>query len=509
MLGSRERFGGLAVLKANFREQHPLLHTAVVVALLAVGCGSHPRLTVTYDGNGNSGGSVPVDATPYQQGQSVTVLGNTGNLENTGYEFGGWNTAKDATGTNYAPMQTFFIEADVTLYANWSTGSYCFIEKYDSSGTVSWLVKLAAASSSVCQGVAVDASGDSYVVGYAELPAQRFAGLSEAFIAKITPSGAFQWMQTLLPDVATSPTSVAVDSLGNSYMVGGSGAGLPISPFLAKYDSSGTFEWLQNPGVGSQEIPANVVAADSSGNSYVVGSTTQGLNGNIQAGVDDYFNAKYDSTGTLLWLRQLGVTSQLSYGFAVAADSFANSYVVGGTTGGLNGNVQTGFSDYFMAKYDSSGTLLWLRQLGAASADSYARGVAVDSSGNSYVVGDTFGGLNGNTQTGLEESFIAKYDSAGTLLWLRQLSAVASQASYADGVTVDSAGDSYVVVGSTSGGQDGNTQTGSEDFFVAKYDSSGTLLWLRELGAVASQDSYGSGVAVDSSGNSYFYKLRL
>jgi hypothetical protein len=55
----------------------------------------------------------------YQQGATVTALGNTGSLVNTGYSLGGWNTAANGSGTSYAPGATFSISANVTLYAQW------------------------------------------------------------------------------------------------------------------------------------------------------------------------------------------------------------------------------------------------------------------------------------------------------------------------------------------------------------------------------------------------------
>ena len=82
---------------------------------------TNPTYTVTYNGNGNTGGSVPVDSTNYEQGQTVTVLGNTGNLVKTGYSFAGWNTQANGSGTTYPPAQTFTMgAANVTLYAKWS-----------------------------------------------------------------------------------------------------------------------------------------------------------------------------------------------------------------------------------------------------------------------------------------------------------------------------------------------------------------------------------------------------
>jgi uncharacterized repeat protein (TIGR02543 family) len=82
---------------------------------------ANPTYTVTYNGNSNTGGSVPVDSTNYQPGQTVTVLGNTGNLVNTGYSFAGWNTLADGSGTTYTQAQTFTMgAANVTLYAMWT-----------------------------------------------------------------------------------------------------------------------------------------------------------------------------------------------------------------------------------------------------------------------------------------------------------------------------------------------------------------------------------------------------
>ena len=80
--------------------------------------------TVTYSGNGNTGGAAPSDpSSPYFAGATVTVLGNTGSLTNTGYTFGGWNTAANGSGASYNPGNTFLIGANTTLYAVWTTNA--------------------------------------------------------------------------------------------------------------------------------------------------------------------------------------------------------------------------------------------------------------------------------------------------------------------------------------------------------------------------------------------------
>ena len=90
--------------------------------------------TLTYSGNGNTGGTAPVDGSnPYVGGATVTVLGNTGSLVKTGYTFAGWNTLADGTGTNYSPGNTFLMPAaNTTLFAKWTINNYNV--SYDANG---------------------------------------------------------------------------------------------------------------------------------------------------------------------------------------------------------------------------------------------------------------------------------------------------------------------------------------------------------------------------------------
>ena len=85
----------------------------------------------------------------------------------------------------------------------------------------------------------------------------------------------------------------------------------------------------------------------------------------------------------------------------------------GDTYGRLDGNTSAGNADLFVAKYNSSGTKQWTKQLGTSKNDR-ARGVVTDSSGNVYVTGDTYGGLDGNTNAGNADIFVVKYNSSGT-----------------------------------------------------------------------------------------------
>ena len=81
-----------------------------------------PTFSVTYDGNGSTAGTVPVDSTAYTGGSAVTVRANIGSLVRAGYTFNGWNTPANGTGASFAATGsvTFPIPSNVTLYAQWT-----------------------------------------------------------------------------------------------------------------------------------------------------------------------------------------------------------------------------------------------------------------------------------------------------------------------------------------------------------------------------------------------------
>lgn len=102
----------------DYHHRHAGLRSDSGIVYDLLGIKGSKGLTVTYDGNGADGGSVPIDETRYQEGDKVTVLAH-GDLARTGYEFIGWNTKADGSGKMYQAGNTFDIIADTTLYAQW------------------------------------------------------------------------------------------------------------------------------------------------------------------------------------------------------------------------------------------------------------------------------------------------------------------------------------------------------------------------------------------------------
>lgn len=92
-----------------------------------------PTYTVSYDGNANTGGEVPIDVNRYLEGAAVTVRANSGDLTRKGWTFTGWSTDPDGGGTRYEPGVTFAMGDDtVTLYAVWTIDLYAVV--FDAQG---------------------------------------------------------------------------------------------------------------------------------------------------------------------------------------------------------------------------------------------------------------------------------------------------------------------------------------------------------------------------------------
>jgi uncharacterized delta-60 repeat protein len=126
----------------------------------------------------------------------------------------------------------------------------------------------------------------------------------------------------------------------------------------------------------------------------------------------------------------------------------------------------------------------WIGLLRSSTSD-LGNAVAVDSSGNVYVCG--FSSVTGTT-----DIILVKYNSSGIIQWQKSLGG--GNTNQGNSVTVDSSGNIYVCGVS-------NTATGTYQFQIAKYDTSGTIQWQRRLGDGSVK--YGWSVAVDSSGNVY------
>jgi len=200
--------------------------------------------------------------------------------------------------------------------------------------------------------------------------------------------------------------------------------------------------------------------------------------------------ARAESPYNIAWVRQFG-TSSAEWSTAVSGDGLGQVYVTGYSNGPLGGP-NAGEENIFLSKFDTAGNLLWHRQLSSDSEEA-AYAVAADALGNVFISGYTFGLLNG-AEAGAGGDFIGKYDAAGNLQWVRQFG---NRSDECYGLSPDGLGNVYVS-GRTFADL-GTTNAGEFDAFVCKYDSAGSQLWARQLGTATKERAYG--VSADRLGN--------
>jgi len=407
---------------------------------------------------------------------------------------------------------------------------------------IGWSSFLGASGIDYGRAIAVDNTGNLYVVGYTsstDFPTTngfdtRIDGFFDAYVTKLGPAGtSLTWSSYLGGTSDEYGYGVAVDSDGNVYVVGNtystdfpSAGGFDDTMdgwsdvFVAKVAASGaSLEWSSYLG-GTSGEEARGIAVDAGGNVYVTGNTSSS-DFPVPAGFDttfdgwsDAFVTKVDASGSsLVWSSFLGGTSG-EYGYAIAVDGAGAAHVTGETSS-TDFPLVSEFDDtresseVFVTKVDPSGSsLAWSTYLGGTSSDQgYA--LALDSSGNVYVTGYTsssdfpaIGGFD-TTQQGTD-AFVTKIEPLGpSIVWSSFLGGTSSDYGYA--IAVDSTG-SPCVVGytfSTDFPLEGAFDTsigGGLDGFAAKVDASGAILeWSTYLGGRSSDYAYG--VVVDPTDN--------
>ncbi len=441
----------------------------------------------------------------------------------------GQGIAVDGSGNAYITGYTSSTQATFPVhsgpYIPYNGGSLdAFVAKVNPAGTtLIYCGYIGGSSREYGNGIAVDGSGNAYVTGTTLSTQASFPvtsgpdlthdGLYDAFVAKVNPSGTkLIYCGYIGGSNYDYGQGIAVDGSGNAYVTGHTysdqGLLVLVGPYLTHSGSNDAFVAKVNPSgtaflycgyIGGEGADsAYGIAVDGSGNAYVTGDTesTQDtfplfygpdLTHNDYA---DAFVAKVSPSGAkLLYCGYIGGSSN-DYGRGIAVDGSGNAYVTGDTYStqdtfpvlygpdlGHNGN-----TDAFVAKVNPAGTtLLYCGYIGGGGHD-YGKGIAVDGSGNAYVIGDvdslqaTFPVLYGPdlTYNGYNDAFVAKVNPSGTtLLYCGYIGGQAIDDGR--GIAVDASGNAYVT------GFAGSAQTtfpvlsgpdlsynGSTDAFVAR-----------------------------------------
>jgi len=372
---------------------------------------------------------------------SGTGLVYCGYIGGSGNDYG-YGIAVDSTGAAYVAGTTTSSESDnfpVTVGPSltFGGGHYdAFVAKVNSAGTA--LVYCGYIGGEYIDygfAVAVDNSGNAYIAGSTASDESTFPvaigpdlisnGGSDAFVAKVNAAGTgLVYCGFVGGNGDDSGFGIAVDSGGNAYLAGQTNSretdfpvavgpdltynGDPLDSFVAKVSAAGTNLVYCGYIGGADEEVGRGIAVDGSGNAYVCGYTESDdttfpvkvgpdLTFNNPAGYQEAWIAKVKSDGTALdycgyiggasndGAASLGVDSTgCAYVFGTTSSSQATFPVSGGPDLTINGSAEA-----FVAKVTADGTrLAYCGYIGGQFAE-IGYGIAVDSSGSAYVLGQT------------------------------------------------------------------------------------------------------------------------
>jgi hypothetical protein len=191
-----------------------------------------------------------------------------------------------------------------------------------------------------------------------------------------------------------------------------------LDAYVKKYDGDGNEEWTRQFGTPNGDLARDLAVYD--GDVYVAGISNGVFPGELSVGGVDVFIRKYDAVGNDVWTSQFGTSGfDASLGLTVVPTGI---YVFGTTTGEFSGETAVGGWDLFLAKLDSSGNLLWVRQFGTAGDDPaifLLGGLAADETGV-YVGSSVTFALPGQTSFGDTDAILRKYDHDGNEVWTSQ-----------------------------------------------------------------------------------------
>lgn len=267
---------------------------------------------------------------------------------------------------------------------------------------------------------------------------------------------------------------------------------------LAKYNSQGEVLWARR--IGDVNGGSGDIAADKAGNIYLTGGFSESLNLGGFTLETGFCLVKFDPSGNVLWAKQTNGTGSAG-GKCMKTDEYGNVYVAGDFYGtpSFEDITLNDEGDVFIAKYDPSGNVQWVKQSSGSGYTGGAYGIGVDKDGNSVITGWFDGTLVWGTTTmtcTFNECFAVSYGPQGDILWAKHIGQGNLAGGYA--AAYDDLGNCYLA------GDFENTaifddttvhSAGSWDSFIVKYNPAGELLWVRTVGGA--DPEHGWGIDID------------
>lgn len=353
-----------------------------------------------------------------------------------------------------------------------------FVAKYDADGELQWAVQLGGTGEDQGNGVTTDADGNVYVTGYFEMtvdfdPGEGVANMNSAgnkdiFIVKLSATGEWIWSKRIGDTSTDEAQDIALDENGGVYLTGrftrdvdfdpGSGTavldgwGSVPDMFILKLDQDGAYEWAKKIGVGEPDRGETLAIAPD-GTVVIAGIFSGNVDFDPGAGTTQIFGA--------------------------------------------------GLADVFVTKFTAAGDFVWASTFRGEGFET-CQDIAIDNDGNIYAGGwfrETVDFNNGGaplvlTSEGAEDSFLAKFNPAGDVLWVKQIGGENLEWTY--NIAVDVLGDVYAtgffydtVDFDPGPGVSNLTSASIEDIFLYKLSTDGDFRWAKRMGGPMSQSGYG------------------
>jgi hypothetical protein len=258
--------------------------------------------------------------------------------------------------------------------------------------------------------------------------------------------------------------------------------------WVIKTDGSGTLQW-QNTIGGNANDNLNSLQ-QTSDNGYIIGGYSEsGISGDkteSNSGESDYWVIKLNSTGIIQWQNTIGGDSaDVLYCVKQTTD---DGYILGGSSNssasGDKSENNLGSFDYWVVKLDSSGLILWQNTIGGSGND-MLQSVVQTSDGGYFVAGysdsDSSGDKTENS-LGLIDYWVLKLDSAGSIEWQNTIGGSDYDFLYSVQQTVDLG---FILGGnsfSSISGDKTEDVIGFDDYWIIKIDSSGSIQWQNTIG---------------------------
>jgi Secretion system C-terminal sorting domain/Beta-propeller repeat len=376
------------------------------------------------------------------------------------------------------------------------------------------------------------------------------SGGISTFIEKLSPSGEFIWVKTIngTPGNLIENPSLAVTSDGNLFFTGSLLGTADFDPgpashfltanifgvYFVNLDSYGNFKWASLIDGLSNARPSLTV--DLQFNIYSTGSFQgtvdfdPGANVHIMTSDSNYYaniyTIKMDSSGNFIWAFDLNGRGFGDWGSSITTDNFSNIYITGSFVdtvdfdpgaGTYNLIADTSIGNKaFVAKYDSSGNLIWAKSINGNSIIS-SYDIIVDEMKNVYAAGTYDGDVDFDpdsisvfTLTDYHggAGFILKLNPLGNFVWVKEFKTSGGSSSEIHSITLDTASNIYSTGNFTNQvdfdpgvtsynlnciGGNGN------DIFVSKLDKNGNFNWVAQAGGIKWE--YGQSIVVNDSGN--------